>query len=55
MLTRYPGTWTGHFGTLSLRKEISDVVVADATAVHGNRNAVLFMLMSLTPLHYTRS
>jgi hypothetical protein len=24
MLTRYPGTWSGHFGTLSLGKEISD-------------------------------
>jgi hypothetical protein len=31
------------------------LVVADATAVHGNRNAVLLTLMSLAPLHYTRS
>jgi hypothetical protein len=31
------------------------LVVADATAVHGNRNAALFTHIALAPLHYTRS
>jgi hypothetical protein len=29
------------------------LVVANATAVHGNRNAVLLTLVPLAPLHYT--
>jgi hypothetical protein len=29
MLTRYRGTWSGHFGTKSLDKQISDVFLFD--------------------------
>jgi hypothetical protein len=31
------------------------LVVADATAVHGNRDTVLLTIVLLAPLHYTRS
>jgi isocitrate lyase len=31
------------------------LVVADATAVHGNRDTVFLTIVLLAPLHYTRS